>query len=341
MQIVNLSQRTPEWLAWRRGGVSASEASILLGRNPYKTLWRLWAEKTGVVAEEDLSQNVHVRRGIALEDNARQAAENALTSARSLAEELVTEILLPVCAQSSAHPIIRASYDGIRLNREPVEVKCPCEKVWYEVVNQGETSRPYQLYLPQVQQQICISDVDKGWLLFYSPENNGEHRLFEVPRDQNMLNELLKASYDFWGRIQHHRPPEKDLKRDVYIPEGFDAVLWEAESTQYCVYEAQKRRFKEQLKTVEQAQRVHLDTMKSQMGDFNTAEFGGMRIHKFASNAKLDFKTNAAIANGEMFPAPPAEPRAPDTRYRVTVSGNRPSSKAAAPPLKVVQGSLI
>ena len=48
MKIVDLTQRSPDWLRWRAQGVTASEAAIVLGRSPYKTPWRLWAERTGL-----------------------------------------------------------------------------------------------------------------------------------------------------------------------------------------------------------------------------------------------------------------------------------------------------
>ncbi|MDV5469038.1 YqaJ viral recombinase family protein [Klebsiella pneumoniae] len=75
MKIVNLSQREEDWLDWRRQGVTATDAAILLNRSPYKTRWRLWAEKTGYAREVDLSLNPLVRRGIESEDAARRAFE--------------------------------------------------------------------------------------------------------------------------------------------------------------------------------------------------------------------------------------------------------------------------
>ncbi len=62
MNVMNLNQRTPEWNTWRAAGVTASEAPIILGRSPYKTPWRLWAERTGVTTPEDLSANPFVQR---------------------------------------------------------------------------------------------------------------------------------------------------------------------------------------------------------------------------------------------------------------------------------------
>jgi putative phage-type endonuclease len=86
MKIVDVTQRLPEWLRWRAQGVTASEAAIVLGRSPYKTPWRLWAERTGLAREADLSANPHVQRGIAREDWARKAFE-----------ERHGTMLLPLC----------------------------------------------------------------------------------------------------------------------------------------------------------------------------------------------------------------------------------------------------
>lgn len=44
MKIINLPQRDKDWHDWRRKGITASDAAVLLGRSPYKTKWRLWAE---------------------------------------------------------------------------------------------------------------------------------------------------------------------------------------------------------------------------------------------------------------------------------------------------------
>lgn len=53
MKIVDLTQRSPEWLRWRAQGVTASEAAVVLDRSPYKTPWRLWAERTGLARKPD------------------------------------------------------------------------------------------------------------------------------------------------------------------------------------------------------------------------------------------------------------------------------------------------
>ena len=76
MKVINFPQRSPQWHRWRAEGIGASEASVILCLSAYKTVWRLWAEKTGRAKEEDISRNPHVIRGIKNEDIARQCAEH-------------------------------------------------------------------------------------------------------------------------------------------------------------------------------------------------------------------------------------------------------------------------
>lgn len=115
MKIVDLKQRTPAWHAWRNAGITASEALVLMG-SPYKTPWRLWAEKRGLVLPEDLSGNPHVQRGIGQEPIARRRFEDRHGV-----------LLLPICAESTEESILRASFDGLTDDGYPVELEAPTE----------------------------------------------------------------------------------------------------------------------------------------------------------------------------------------------------------------------
>ena len=55
MTVVDLNQRSDEWLNWRSLGVTATDIPVILGLSPYKTVWQLWAEKTGRINPPDLS----------------------------------------------------------------------------------------------------------------------------------------------------------------------------------------------------------------------------------------------------------------------------------------------
>lgn len=168
MRVIDIPQKTPAWLQWRAAGVTASAAAAVLGRSPYKTPWRLWAERTGLVAPEDLSSNFHVRRGNALEDHARRDFEDRHGTC-----------LLPMCGESREHPMIRASLDGIDDAGCPVELKIPCDAVYQEVMEIRELSRAYQLYWVQLQSQLYVTEADRGWLVFYQ-RPGGRHRVRDL-----------------------------------------------------------------------------------------------------------------------------------------------------------------
>ena len=57
MKVVDVSQRSDAWRVWRSQGIGASEAAVIMGRSPYKTPWRWWAEKTGLVLEQPQDNN--------------------------------------------------------------------------------------------------------------------------------------------------------------------------------------------------------------------------------------------------------------------------------------------
>ena len=209
MKIINLAQRSPAWHAWRKAGLSASAASIILGRHPDKTLWRLWAEKTGRAVEEDLSKNPHVMRGFALEDRARQCAERVLGE----------DFLLPVCGQSDESPCLLASFDGLTASGIPTELKCPAQSTYESVVFEGEQSEAYRRYLPQVQQQLYVADASYGWLLFYSPANKQPHRIYKVVPDEALILDLVARAQAFMGEnIGKDNARPLDPERGLYVP---------------------------------------------------------------------------------------------------------------------------
>ena len=52
-----------EWLQARKNTIGGSDASAVIGMNPYKTNVDLWAEKTGLVTPEDISDKPYVKYG--------------------------------------------------------------------------------------------------------------------------------------------------------------------------------------------------------------------------------------------------------------------------------------
>lgn len=329
MKIINLSQGSDEWLEWREGGVTATDATVLLGRSPYKTIWRLWAEKTGYARPEDLSANPLVKKGVENEDKARIAFE-----------EKHDDMVLPACVQSDEDPIFRASLDGLNGDWQPVELKCPSESTWNDVCADGTNSKPYQLYYAQVQHQLMVTEASKGWLVFWF---EGEIREFEILPDQELIDELKLKSHEFWDQVTNKIEPPKDPERDTFIPKGDQATEWIRLAEEYRFFEDQVQEAKKRLDDLKAKQKPLLENLKDLMGDNFTADYGGLMITRYKVAGKLDYKKILK----EEIPALKAEDiekyRGKDSeRCRVTVSESvKPRSvvdeEAVAPLLNMVE----
>ena len=78
-KIINLAQRSPEWLAWRRGEdidgprITATDIPVIMMESKFATPYELWLTKTGRGAP--VVENWAMRRGTHWEPHARRAAE--------------------------------------------------------------------------------------------------------------------------------------------------------------------------------------------------------------------------------------------------------------------------
>lgn len=61
-----------EWLQARSGRIGGSDASAILGMNPYRTNIELWQIKTGQLVPEDISEKPYVKYGTEAERHLRE-----------------------------------------------------------------------------------------------------------------------------------------------------------------------------------------------------------------------------------------------------------------------------
>ena len=276
MRLIDIRQRTPEWERWRAQGVTASEAPIVLGLSPYKTPWRLWAERVGLVRPEDLSANPHVARGVALEDAARQVFEARFGT-----------VLLPLCAEADAEPLLRASFDGITDEGAPVELKAPSQGTWAEVAREREGSAAYRLYYPQVQHQLFVAGAELGWLAFYFA---GELEVLEVRRDAAFVDRLVERALAFWEAVATRREPERDPTRDLFVPGGEALARWTALAAEYRALEALAAGHARELASLKGALDGIETTLVELMGGFVVGEAAGLKVTRYLQSGAVDYK---------------------------------------------------
>jgi putative phage-type endonuclease len=276
MKVINVSQRSDAWRIWRAQGISASESSIIMGRSPYKTPWRLWAEKTGRVLEQSLDNNPLIRVGIEAESKARQRFE-----------EKHDVMLLPLCGESEQYPLLRASFDGLSEDNEPVEIKCPHETTFLDVVLNREQSVAYQLAWCQVQQQLLVAEAESGFLYFYQ---DGQTVEFEIQRDDSFIKALIETAMAFWSALKSGKEPNKDPERDLFLPQGPAEQQWRQLAADYRQNALLMDDLKAQLKALAVQQADLEQQLVALMGEYLTAEHSGLRINRFQVQGPIDYK---------------------------------------------------
>lgn len=308
MKIVDLSQHGDEWLTWRNKGITATDAVVLLGLSPHKTIWRLWAEKTGYMRPVDLSLNPLVRQGIELEPIARMAFE-----------DYIQDLCIPACVEASANPLFRASLDGLTSANEPVEIKCPSKKTWLDVKKNREQSTAYKMYSAQVQHQLLVTGSKKGYLVFYFED---ELEVFIIHVDKDLLKKLLPLALSFHQSVIDKKEPEKDPEKDLYVPQGDEANQWIYFAEKYKTYEDEASRLKARLKELDELKKPLLENLQGLMGEYYHADYCGLLVTRYDVSGRINYEQYLKD-HGKYDPDLLESYRGKkSTRCRVTVSDN-------------------
>lgn len=279
MKEIPLTQGTAEWLKWRTHGISASDAAVLMGESPYKTPWRLWAERVGKVVADDLSRNPNVLRGKAYEDTARAAYDS-----------LFGTTLFPTCGEADQCPILRASFDGLDEHGRPGELKVPSDKTFEDVATKGTDSRAYKVYWHQVQHQLYVAGADMGRLFFYSPTMN-QALPFEISRDEEYLKRLLEKSLEMWTFIQTGKAPPLDPERDIFQPNEDEQIArWRTLAAELHEIEKRLNAAKAVTDPLEATRKRIEEDLSKMMGDFMQGQYGGVKLTRYFQEGTVDFK---------------------------------------------------
>ena len=326
MHIVELVQRTPQWHAWRRKGISASHCAVIMGEHPDKTRLELWQELTGAVSPADLSVIPQVKRGIKFEPLALQAFE-----------ERYGQLALPFCAESSEYPFMRASFDGVLEDNAPVEIKNLSDTHHLEVLQAREQSAAYRLYRWQVMHQLIVSGGPRGYLWCWSPRH--EPCCLVVERDEALFADIIQAQERFWAQVVHAVAPAADPTRDLVPLAQLDMARWRPLAQSRRELERQLGQTKAQLKRLTQEAKVLDAQFLGLMGVFRRADVLGIKVTSYPVSGAVDWEAVAHALAPQISPALIARHQAePSHATRFTVDAAYDESQlAAVPPTAVPQ----
>jgi predicted phage-related endonuclease len=173
----------------RRGFIGGSDARIIMGTDE-AALIRLWREKRGEVAPEDLSDNLIVQLGNATEDLNRSWYErNAGRHVRDVQRRV----------KHSAIPWMAATLDGIVEETEAVfEAKFMLPWSFSEAA-------AAEKYMAQLQHNMWVTHLRSSVLSIIT--GGGKWVEITIPMDPLYLTVLVSAEKKFWHCVQSGEPP--------------------------------------------------------------------------------------------------------------------------------------
>ena len=253
-----LIQGTPEWLAFRKNKIGASDAPSIMGIG-FSTPFALWEEKLGLRPAK--FENWAMARGKELE-----------VEARACFELMTGFTVAPHVATHTTYEWMIASLDGMSLDREIiVEIKCP-GRIDHQMARDGNIP---DKYYPQLQHQMEVCDVNS---MYYFSYDGTEGIVLECKRDDVYIQRLLKAEKEFWRCLQELDSPKLTV-RDFLLKEDNE---WVKETDNW-------RHWKGILDEAEENLKQSRDTLIRMSNNAN-CRGNGVKIQRKVSQGRINYK---------------------------------------------------
>lgn len=185
MILLDLKQGSEEWLKKRQGCITGTDASVIMGCNPFKNRMFLLKEKLGIVSTK---QNEAMRIGSMLEDKAREL----------FIKDTGILVKPAVCLHDDFFYML-ASLDGLsECGNFIYEAKCGKSAV--EKAKNNEIPR---YYYAQMQHCLAVTGAQKAYYHCYYEYDTVVTRsiIIEVIRDNSYINELIKQEAMFFTEM--------------------------------------------------------------------------------------------------------------------------------------------
>lgn len=196
MKTLDLPIGSKEWLDYRRGKIGSSDASVIMGTNPWKTPYKLW--KQHIEGTQD-AVNPAMKRGLELEPIARDMFIRETGIA-----------MTPNIVVNEDREWQFATLDGLSDHGDIiVEIKCGNNSL-HEMAMKGVIP-PY--YFCQIQHQIAVCKPKKA---YYCSFNGQEIKILEVTPDEKFAEDLITKEEKFWKLLTaKEAPPLTDSDYEI------------------------------------------------------------------------------------------------------------------------------
>jgi len=198
----------------RKGFIGGSDIASVMGKSRWKTPLHLWAEKTGIVEPDDLSNVEAVQLGSELEDFVAKKFEKASGLKVRRAPQYYT---------NKDHPFMRCQVDRLIQGKDEL-LECKTCSAWKVKEWEGEDI-PTE-YILQVMWQLGITGRKIGWIAVLIGGQKFLHKRIDF--DKEMYNNMVTSAVDFWDCVTNRIEPQAVGLDNSFIaeikPESDDQV---------------------------------------------------------------------------------------------------------------------
>lgn len=188
------------WLELRNMGIGGSDASVIVGDNPWKSPYALWLEKTGQLVPEDISDKEPVYWGTTLED----------VVAKEFTKRSGKRVRRCGTMQSNDVPWMLANVDRLVIG-EKAGLECKTTNA-FNIKAWQDDGLPNAYYW-QCQHYMMVTGLPTWYIAVLI---GGQHYDYKcIPRNDDDIDYLAQKEEEFWDRVQTMTPPPIDGSRST------------------------------------------------------------------------------------------------------------------------------
>lgn len=262
----HLIQKTPEWRKFRENRIGATDASVICGVNPFKTLTQLYNEKKGTWQQKETQAMKH---GADLEEEARNSF---------IKDTGILVFPRVVISANKDTPWAFASLDGMSLDEKTiVEIKCPVSLSKAREILREIPSH----YYTQMQHQMWVTNLPTCYFYVYY---NGAGSYKIVHRDEEFITQMVKKEINFFkNHMQKDEPPKEnsvDRSNDRLWKEKAELLM----------------QIRQEIKNLEKQEKDLRDHLIVLAG-YENSHCGNIKMIKVESEGRIDYEKIEELKN--------------------------------------------
>lgn len=197
------------WLQARKTGIGATDAAVILGLSKYKSPLALYAEKAGLVDEDDQEHDA-LEWGRRLEPviAAKYEEVTGRTTFDPGAFELQRNASEPWMFATLDRIVTAPPADGALPYDSPGVLELKTAAAW---ARDQWDKEPPPIYQVQVQHQLAVTGHLWGSIAVLI--GGRTFRWQDIERNETFIARLMALEHEFWLRIQRRDPPPPDGTR--------------------------------------------------------------------------------------------------------------------------------